>query len=361
MTRERRMTPSSVLSEALRNLSTGTAHGVLLALALTLVTTVLALADASAVIALERQAIAFQRSAAHVRALVATGMVDGGACDALSSTTAVTASGALSAVDPVRLRAMDSVDLQTFEVTPSFAAVLGLSGPAPDGAWLSQDLAEVLQLQVGDAVETGSGLLTVAGVYAWPDDGRDARLDLAILLPTAASGAFDECWAASWPLTDDTDELLRSTVRVVPTSREAITVSQVNRSSGTTLDTQAALDARPTARAPLVCAAAGYLVGFFAVRRRRLEHAGALHAGQSRTAQTITVLIETLVWVLASTATTLTLVGLWIHLAEIPDTRQVVEMTVVGPVVAAVCTILGALAATATIRESQLFAYFKNR
>ena len=121
-------------------------------------------------------------------------------------------------------------------------------------------------------------------------------------------------------------------------------------------------DARITRYAPLLMFVTAMALGFASVCMRRIEIASALHAGCPKTAMLLQLSLETLATVAASCAACLPVVA-------------IVPLILTGsgdamPVVAMLCRVPGAmlvgmLAGTAvggmTIRERQLFAYFKAR
>jgi hypothetical protein len=352
---------STILSEVARNLATGTTRAVGLALALGVAAGALATLDASTIVGMEHDAARYRSAAADVRTVSAPGLVDPQACDALGGSTSVQDAGALVPTTPVVPSATPASPLQSFAVTPSLAGVLAVRSPLPEGVWMSDQLAERLGLARGATLETHDGPLVLAGTFAWPDDGRDGRLGFAVLRPTVTNARFEECWAAAWPTTPAVEDLLRGVVDVQPQSTEAITVGQVNRSLGAAYDAHATYVARPTRYTVAACAVLGLVLGYASVRRRRLEHAGALHAGQSRSAQLATSSLETVVW--AAVGTAVSVVGLRVVVARVGamDPTAVFDVVVRGPVLGALCAVVGATVAACLVREQHLFRYFKDR
>lgn len=350
----------SVVSEAWRNTRSGTARPVLFTVIFVLVVGALAGVDQRAVVAIIRGAQDFRDAGASTQIIEAPGGVDGAHCAALAQVEGVNSAGAMRAADPVRALALPSTDLPVLEVTPGFLSVLGQ--PAlreATGVLLSTDTAKVFGAQVGSTLATRTGSTTVAAVYPFPDDGRIARLSYAALAPVPQTGMFDQCWVEVWPLTDEVGPLLRLVVSG-PDASQAVQ-KQLNSRLGADYDARALLDERLTRFATLGGIALGLMLGFAAVRQRRLELAAALHTRVSRTALTWQVMLETLVWVVAGS---IIAVPVMAYLAawgnpEPAETVWAIGMRVV--LAAGAASVIGAMVATLATREKHLFRYFKDR
>ncbi|MFF2623618.1 hypothetical protein [Oerskovia jenensis] len=352
---------ATILSESGRNVATGTSHAVGLALGLAIACGLLSGVDALTVIGLEQDATAYQASAAHVRTVSAPSAVDPDACAALTDSSSVQAAGALVPTEPLIPSATPANPLQAFSVTTSLGRVLGVDAPHPEGVWVSETLAQTLGLSVGGTLGTSDGPLVVAGTFPWPQDGRDSRLGLAVLVPTTVDQRYDECWAAGWPTTGAVDDLLRTVVDVEPQSTEAVTVGQVNTSLGKSFDAHQAFEERPTRFAPWGCAGVGFVLGYWGLRRRRLEHAGARHAGQSRSAQLATASLETAVWAGAGAVVGGSALLVLVTLSGAHDQAAVFRLAAQGVALGALGALLGATVAVSLVRERHLFRYFKDR
>jgi hypothetical protein len=350
-----------IRSEAGRNVATGTTRALLFGLLLATVGAGLAIVDARSVIAVERAAADFVAAGASVRILLAKDMTDPAACDRLTGISGVRAAGALREADAVTLRAMSANPIPAYAVTPGLLAVLGGDPAAPAGAWLPAELARTLGVSPGQTLATATGPLRVAGVYRYPDDGRDSRLAYAALLPEPATGTFDECWADVWPLSKPREQLLHTALTVDTASTDPVTVGRLNTSHGTRFDGEADFTGRPTRYVLPGCALAGLLLGFLAVRIRRLEIAAALHLGESRRALLATVLVETAVWAAAAFLLAACALAAGVVAANPGDPLTAYLVDVRGPAAAACATLAGALAAVLSIRERHLFRYFKDR
>lgn len=355
------MRPDAVFSEAFRNIATGTTAALVLALLLGAACTGLAVIDAQAINDLRERARRFVATGASVRTLSAKGQVDPVICDDLGGTGAIRSAGALAPTDPVTLLAAPANAVPGFRVTPGMGGVLGVRATSPTGVWISQDLATSLGTAPGGRLATSRGELVVAGTFAWPEDGRDMRLGYAVVQPVpAAARAMDECWADVWPSSPAADDLVRAATFVRPDAKDPMMIGQLNNSQGVALDTETAFLARPTRYVIPGCLAAGFVLGFAAARRRRLEYSAARHSGQRPVAQVATALLETGVWAVGGLVVAASALGLF--LARSGDgSPAAFAIDVAGPAVAVLGSLLGTLAALTLVREDHLFRYFKER
>ncbi|MDR0435588.1 MAG: hypothetical protein LBH11_02295 [Propionibacteriaceae bacterium] len=355
------MRARSVISEAGRNLACGTSKPLLFALLVAVLSGVLAVADVSAIARVDAAAVRFQAAAASMRGIAAERRIDAASCDALARLSTIAASGALSTGEVLRLDAAPMTQFHTYRVSPGFGSLLGVGGATTDGVWVEAELAAALGLQAGMTVPTERGDLTVAALYRWPNDGRDARLGFSILIPESASEPFDECWMSSWPVLPSNDDLLLSTAYVIPGSNAALQVVPLNKNLGRDYDANAEFTSRVTSEARWFALLAGVALAVVAVSRRRMEYAAALHAGQDRTSQLLTVLLETLVWAGAGALTGTVTCLLAARLSGVTDWYTTWLVTVRCPVLAFIGALLGSAGAILCIKERLLFRYFRNR
>ncbi len=355
------MKTSTILSEAWRNIRTGTTRALLLAFLLAICATVLAATDVTSIVRLEQEATQFRDSGASIRTVSAEASIDPASCDAVASAPTVTASGALGAATAISVTTLPGSSIPAYAVTPSFAAVLGLDTSLERGVWIPEGLAETLQATVGTVLQTTTGEMRISGIYDWPDDGRDSRLNYAFLIPDATKTSYDECWASIWPTSTESEDLLRFAGATDRSDDTPLTLSQVNKKHGTSFDGNTEYQSRITQYTLPIGLAIGLLIAFTSVRLRRLEYAGALHAGQRRTTTIATALLETLVWagtaaVLAAAATLL------IARVLSPESGFDIAATSIRTVLAtAAGTFVGTVISLVLIRESHLFRYFKDR
>jgi len=354
------MTPRWVVDEAWRDVTSGTTHAVRYGLALLALVVLLVGADLAAVRDLGDRARAFQAAGAATVTVTAPGAVDGAACDALAEVPGVRASGALRAVDvAVVAIALPGAPLAAYDVTPGLADVLHARGERGAGVLLPDEAARTLGRVAGDELATTSGPAHVRATYAWPDDGRRRGFAHAVLVPTPATTAFDECWVDAWPLTDDTWSLAQLAVDRTTSPDVSAELGRVNTTLGTTFDGATLFDARLTRHAGLVALVVGAVLGAISVRARRLELASAQHAGVRRRDQHVQLFLESLAWTVPPVLVTAALVVPACH--GRPDEATAYVLAARTGLAAALGALLAVQAATALVREDHLFTYFRNR
>lgn len=350
----------AIASEVWRNILTGTARVPLLALLLALTAGLAAGADVASIHILQSQARSYIDAGGATRMLVAEGSVDRGRCEALDGYGRVQAAGALRQAEDLPLDALAGAGFPVYEVTPGFARLLEVTTGA-DGVWVAQSLADSLGVTAGSTLVTDGREVRVAGLFPYPDDGRDARLGYAIVLPTDGEGAFDECWMRSWPQSGQDDGLLRSALTYDAGVGTEMSLTQLNRRGGSTFAGTAMFEDRLTRWAPVVSLVAGLLIGFAAVRARRLEYASALHAGQSRGAMASTAVLEAVVWSLFGAVLAGATIYLTAGILAPEDIAWAVAAMMPALTAAIGGTLVGVLAGTVTVREANLFRLFKER
>lgn len=355
------MNARELFVEVWRNLYTGTARAALFALAFAAVVGSLAVADTRAVVGLHRQAAEFTSSGASVRVLTTDGDVDGRTCEALSEVAGVAASGALREDGRLVLDAMPNNPVPSYAASPGLSGVLGLRAEPVSGVWLSDHTAELLGVRPGQEVNTDLGPMRVAGVFPYPEDGRDARLRHAVVVPESATNDYDQCWVDTRPPTDSVDDLVMWALRAGTDPSSSVTIAQLNTTLGSEFDGATAFAERVTRMAAPTAAVAGAVLGFVAVRLRRLEWAAALHVGVSRRALLGTVALETAVWAPAGLVLALCALVVAAHVGNPAHVWDTVAVTVPGVVAAALTAQIGALTSASLVRESHLFRYFKER
>lgn len=356
------MRTTAILSEAWRNLVTGTTRAALFAVLLALLSAGLAALEVTAVQQISAAAHTYVASGASVLTLRAPGRISGSACEALDAVPGVRAAGALRSTSATLVATvLPSSPLPEIEVTGGVLDVLRADDRPGTGVVLSQEAAASLSVVAGDDLSTRAGGVLVTGTYAYPSDGREPGYGYAVLAPVAANRAFDECWADVWPQSREMPVMLRTTLLPAETGDDRPVLSQLNGSLGARFDGTARFDGRATRfAAPLALLLAGAL-GYVSVRRRRLELASALHAGMRRWELAAMLGIETLAWVLPAVVLTATAVAALLATGPPLDAAaagilgaRIGLSAVVGP-------FLGALAALARTNERRLFQYFKDR
>lgn len=361
----RRMRLRCICSEAHRNLSLGVTHALVFMLIMLVASLLLGGYDALNIIALQNQAVTRVSTMADARDVMG-GAVDGVACDELSRSDDVRESGALRSDDSVIPTATPRQEVPVYEVSPGMVQLIAdserSSSVTADATkvWVSSELADLFGIAPGSVVPTNKGTMTVGGVFDWPNDGRDTRFSFAFLVSTSASdGQFQECWAQQWPVDDQLDALLYTTVVADPSSQNVGVLGLNNGYSK--WDAEGAYQSCTTRVVPWIGLGVGVACGAIAVMRRRLEYAGALHAGQSRGSLLLGIALETLVWAgLAALGSGLLLAGLCERLCP-AGVATVAQQCVRVPVAMFAGAVVMALFVGVCIRESRLLKYFKNR
>jgi hypothetical protein len=288
--------------------------------------------------------------------LNAPGGVNGKACDELQTIAGVTGAGAIrSRPDPIALAQLPGTPVPAFDVTPSFAAQLALEKTGPTGVLLPTSLAETLGLTTGEAVHYIDGTAPLAGMYAFPEDGRDATLAYAALGLVPSEGNFDSCWVTTQPYQPEIRTLLRTTLTAELPETNTVEITQLNPRLGQTFDGNQEYLNRSTKYLPAVAAIAALLVGIVATRRRKLELASSQHVGVPRTALVTQLLIE---GTLLATAL-ICLTTAWGLIAAQFGTGYGAEYVRLG-VLSALSATIGSALALATVRPTQLLQYGKD-
>ncbi|MBT1177546.1 hypothetical protein JS532_08230 [Bifidobacterium callimiconis] len=379
---------SSIVSEALRNIAQGTSRAVLLALAVFVCSGLLGGYEMASVLALEKQAANRIQADADVKVIVGA-PIDGAACDNLAISTWKQTNGSSSANGPsisgalrdgpqITPTSTPGRDVTSYEATPGLLHLLAEHATTTGrrnvdkanfvsvdatGIWVPTDLANDFGLSVGSRFETTSGITTVAGIYQWPNDGRDTRLAYAVITPVSASnGTFDECWARQWPVSNDTDRLLYSTAIITDgTEQGAAGITQLNKGFDSQYDALGSYLTRMTRWMPALGLMIGVLLGVLSVHRRRLEYAGALHSGQTKGAQLLELAVETWIWAGIGTLCAIIILFAAGYRLSIADSMAITITAIRTSVALFSGTTVAAICAGACIRESQLFRYFKKR
>lgn len=350
--------------EAWRNVASGTSRAVVLTSVVGLATSLLAAADTMSMTGVIGAAEAFRERGGSIAILTAEGAIDGRACDALVDQPGVRAAGAVAAQEPpLTVAGVPQNPLTFFAASPGFSTMLPQStGQEQPGLLLPEATAESLGLSIGDPVFSKAGDTVLGGTYAYPDDGRPRGMGYAAIAPTSADRPFDECWLDAYPVTPATTDLLYTAIAADASLTDAgLTVSQHNQSLGQARDPATEFTGRMTALFPLGALGLGAGAGFLAVWSRRLEIASALHSGVHRLDQTATTLLEALAWSAAGAATSIPVIALLTQRLTQSDHLRVVLTASHIPTMVVAGVILGTLAAVLTVRESRLFAYFKDR
>ncbi len=357
------MRTSSLVREACRDLIGGVTAAGVSACLLGLLLGLALLLDAATVNQLTRQAHQFRDAGASIIIISAPGRIDGPTCEALSSAGNVQASGAIRPAEEDLVAAnLPRAPLSTFDVSPSMPELFGLP-EGPGGLILSDGAAETLGRRPGEILNlTGSRQAHVSGIFPWDEtDGRRPGFGFSALVPAAQDGsAFDECWADIWPASPLTNNLLR--LAVIPSgSEEVSTIAQLNASLGQSFSGGEQFSARITRWTPLVVALTSFGMGYWSVKRRRLELASDLHSGVTRADLAWKLLIENGAWVFASLLMTVPIAAIVIGAAFPEDRPWTARTAIVLLACGTTACLLGGMMALSRIREGHLAQYFRQR
>jgi uncharacterized membrane protein len=290
--------------------------------------------------------------------------VDGVQCDRLGNVDGVAGSGAVrDAETELRLPALPSSAVPLKEATPGFLRLLrGYSKEtASSGVLVSRQVSELWRKGLGDQIETPIGSSTIGGVYEYPEDGRSPGLAFAAVAEAPPGTTFDECWADIWPVSEARSQLLRTTLSASSPADLDVQIHQLNSKFGSSFDGPRRYAKRSTASAAILSALAGFILGFVALRARRIETASARHSGVPLVGQLAQVTMETALWVACAVvlATPILLYrASQAYPSAVPAIFWLGERCLAA---AGACAILGSALSVAVTRERHLFRYFKER
>lgn len=361
--------------EAWRSIISGTSHTLAISLALAAVIALLFGMDLAQTGRLIDNARQYAQSGAATYTITLSNGIDAAACEELAGIDGVQAVGALRQSNrKITFATLPSTGIPTYEVTPGAVALFsptladtdgGADGGASNergmGIILSSTVAETLGAHAGQTIALKtSGQARVRGVYQYPDDGRDSQYSYAVLEPVNDDRPFDVCMVRTWPVPDDIETFLYLAANITSKEQQP-QVGQLNSRLGSTPPAQQLFAERLTAFVPWAAMAVAFAFGLVMIRMRRLEFASALHAGLPKGILILQVLIELGVAAIAAMLLCAPLAA-WVTLtADAANVAALYNTLLRVPVAGFAGLLLGGLAAIAFTRESQLFAYFKNR
>lgn len=353
----------AILSEALRNVLSGTSRFAVLAAGFGTIVGALGVIDARSIVGLQWQTHAYVSAGGAIRTVGSPGNIDRKTCDRLADVSGIEGAGSLSQNDPLTLLAMPDNPIPLYSASPGLATVLGLPEQAHTGLWLSRQVAEKTGLDTGARVETSQGQTVVTGVFDYPSDGRDPRLEYAAVAPTTSAERADECWAVVWPTSRQRNDLIRTTVVAMDPSTQVTDGALNSSSAGSGVIPAEAFQQRTTRFASWGALAAGAALGLFAVLRRRLEYSSALHSGASKLGIAAMALLESAMWQGIGALMAFGAIALAVS-TQIPmdsSPVQVFGVTADGPALALIGGTIGTATGILIVRERHLFRYFKER
>lgn len=366
------MKPSGLWREVWRDIHTGTAWTVIFTVLASALLTGLAATDVLMVSRLNHQAQHFRNVMANVHVVEAPQKVDPHACMALSHLTGVHSAVAVRTPEhQVSANVLPSSNIRTYEATPgidhivrvpAFARATALQAPGQMGVYLSQDVAQTLGARAGSTVRLDNEDVTVLGVFPWSeDDGRRPGFAYSLFTPVPPTGLFDECWVDTWPMNPDLEPLMRGAVLPSDEPGQPVKLYSFNSSLGSSFNGQGLFYGRMTAWTPFIITVIAVLLGAASVWRRRLEFSSDLHAGVSKRDLITKYMWETTAWVGATLILAAPILTYIILRNPTHDHPAMTALVASHLLCAANGALLGALAATLTIRERHLLRYFKNR
>jgi len=368
------MKAASLLREVGRDLATGTTRAVTFGTCLAIIVGALCIADLGTVRDILNSEREYRASGADITILTATGRIDGNACDQLAAAEGVAAAGAIRE-SQARLspRVLPDAPIPMSEISPGFRHLVG--APSRAGIALGPEAQRALAPRPGSQLAATTGVVRVAGSYAYPDDGRRAGLSYAALVTSITQAPFDECWVRQWPQSDDVNSLLL--LSMVPqvqrpngspagdsssdSATEPPSFSQLNSAFGARFAGLKSFEARVTQWAPLVAASASLVLGYVSIRMRRLQFASALHAGVARSDHLLIALVETTAWVGCGLIVAFPAAAVTAAHAALQDRETMFLLGGAILLAAGVGATLGAFVAAVLTRERHLFRYFKDR
>lgn len=290
----------SLLSEAWRNLASGASLALVLATCTAFTVLALGELENQAVSALDSKARSYVDSGASTYVLTSEANIDPAACERLTETTRVDIAGALRRGQSVGLTTLPAAPVQVSEVTPGFISFLQVPPIQRAGVLVSEGLAE--EVMPDNAARQNSARprqvppLTVAGVYPWPEDGRSADLQYAVVAPVPKTGRFDQCWARSVDPADKPLDLLLTTLVRPPDSPGDAVPAQLNRDLGEAFTARTDFETRGTRYAWMIAGISVLLVAMTALRRRATELTNAKDCGIPIGAIATQMTLEALIW-----------------------------------------------------------------
>lgn len=363
MSAAKRITFSSLRSEAVRNVRSGTSGALLLGTLWFIVLMTTLVWNTVTVIAIVDAAQRYQDSGAATTIVESADNISGTLCESMSSIPNVTFAGALrESSAPIRPAATPGVDLPTFDASPGLVSLLMNGAGERDGIFTSRQVAGALGVSRGSTLTTADGEGAVSGVFDYPEDGRRAGLGYAAVQSVAPSETFDECWVSVWPESDRVRAVVAASVLAsAPADDAPPVITQLNSSLGASFEAERRYRDRATALVPLGTLLVGAGLGCSSVRTRRLELASARLVGVRIADQMSHLSLEQVMWVGASSIAAFvasTAVVLSCAPALAVPAMHTAVLTLAG---GAVAMWAGSMLALATISSRRTIDYFKNR
>ncbi|NTW40275.1 MAG: hypothetical protein HGA44_10385 [Cellulomonadaceae bacterium] len=342
-------------------MTSGTTRAVVLSVVLIVLGLAAVTSEAVLVTALEDEAAVFTSSGASVLTVSAPGQVDGARCESLTRVAGVRAAGALTMTTDRRITvvSLPGAPVPYAAATAGLAKVVHADADGGPGLLVSGDAARLLGATVGQDLQTTDGTTRISGIFEYPSDGRRNGYGYLAIALAPATGAFDECWVDVWPQNQQMRSLLLTTVNQGASAAEEPEVAQLNLTHGLEFDGSVRYRERITRWAgPMVgCLAA--VLGFVAVRTRRVELASALHDRVAPVDLWAVVLAETMAWTVPPAL--LTVAAAAVSFAGHGELGVGLVLGARVAVVLGLGAVVGVAAGLLMTRERDLFLYAKDR
>ena len=296
-------------------------------------------------------------------------MVDSQRCVNLQGVGSVQAAGALRESKDIYFAAMPSRAVSTFEATPDFWRLLSANTPGAvflnqPGVWITDTLAQTLGVRPGEKTVLRDGQkLSIAGVFAYPDDGRNRDLGYAVVMPVAVVQDFSQCLIETWPASPEDASLLLSSLKINQSTGaggEIPTPQQLNTSLGREFNAANSWDTLLRLAVGL-SAIAGFVIGFVWIFSRRLVLSSNLHCGLDRLTLLLISLAETSIVLIFSLITWLPFGWFAAAFGAAPDTLVSFGAGLRTFLAGSAGFVFGVVLGINRVKESHLFRYFKNR
>lgn len=370
-----------IFSEAKANVLSGTTHALRYMIALSAVLILCCFYDLVSVGSIVDEANGYVSSGSSTYIISDVGKISGKNCELLNGLNGVQAAGAVKAEkNKLSIVSLPSAPVPIYGVSKSAYKLFMDKKPQDKGVYISSTLANTLNLKVGSKISTAGHTADISGIYNWPDDGRRPGYDYAIISPEVTNAAYDECWVRSWPMLNKIGDVLKTTIIGADQAdklskkdnnaaedsnkqkdKDTSNIFQLNTTHGYEFTGADEFDSRTTQDIWTIALIIAFAIGFTSIIIRRIEFASALHAGMKKSQTLLQVLAESLAWIIPSIITTLPVAFYFAIFKSDGDILSIVDISFRIIVSGVFGAIAGVAFAMFTIREKNLFRYFKGR
>ncbi len=353
------MRPSTILSEAARNTTSGASHVVALSICFSISLFSLSSLEITAIAAAASAQTEFDRIGGSTYVVSAPDGIDGRVCEQINDYPGVLSAGAAaSARNDVYATAFPDAPIPLLAVSPRFVQLLRLSSP-PTGPAIFMQGGLVAEVKPGGVRMGDEPINNALSLEPFRLDDREGRLEYIATGVDPLRSIFDQCWV----VTRDTNVSRIAALAIIPDyDPDAITeIQSINPTAGPPPASSRNFRSRPTRNVPYLAGATGALVGLISIRLRRTALASAQHFGTKKIDLLLQSQVETLIWVLAGTGVAYfaTTAALWDSVTVIPRVSQLrflnlASMMWIGAFLGASMTLL-------LTSPSQYYRYYRGR